>query len=77
MSDTTEENADNDRGDAPAELLWSLKTVVRKTGLSSASIYRYMACGRFPAQRQLGPNRVAWLASEVAAWSGTRPHPKT
>jgi predicted DNA-binding transcriptional regulator AlpA len=44
-----------------------------KTGLSRASIYRYLARNWFPARRRIGPGRVAWLASEVVAWMETRP----
>lgn len=58
------------------DLFWNLKTVRQKTGLSSATIYRYMALDLFPARRKLGPNRVGWLASEVKAWSESRPEPK-
>jgi prophage regulatory protein len=54
---------------------WSLGTVVLKTGLSRASIYRYAARGLFPARRRIGPGRVAWLASEVLAWMKSRPPP--
>jgi prophage regulatory protein len=57
----------------PHELLWSIKTVILKTGLSRPSIYRYMKCGRFPARRRVGPNRVAWVASEILAWIETCP----
>lgn len=52
---------------------WSLGTVVLKTGLSRASIYRYAARDLFPARRRIGPGRVAWLASEVLAWMESRP----
>jgi prophage regulatory protein len=52
----------------PDELLWSIKTVILKTGLSRASIYRYIKRGRFPARRRVGPNRVAWVPAEVVAW---------
>ncbi|OJU30762.1 MAG: hypothetical protein BGN89_18870 [Alphaproteobacteria bacterium 64-6] len=58
---------------ASDDIFWSLKTVRQKTGLSSATIYRYMAVDLFPARRKLGPNRVGWLASEVKAWSEKRP----
>lgn len=58
---------------ASDEIFWSLKTVRQKTGLSSATIYRYMARDLFPPRRKLGPNRVGWLASEVKAWSENRP----
>jgi prophage regulatory protein len=57
----------------PDELLWSIKTVVLKTGLSRASIYRYIKRGRFPARRRVGPNRVAWVANEILAWIQTCP----
>lgn len=53
--------------------LWSIKTVRNKTGLSRASIYKYVALGLFPRQRHLGPGRVAWRASEVRAWIESRP----
>src|SRR5262245_24817927 len=55
--------------------LWSISTVVQKTGLSRASIYRYVAHNLFPARRRIGPNRIAWLASEVLAWMQSRPRP--
>ena len=34
--------------------LWCLKTVVSKTGLSRASIYRYVARNLFPPRRRIG-----------------------
>jgi prophage regulatory protein len=59
--------------EAPDELLWNIKTVILKTGLSRPSIYRYMKRGRFPSRRRVGPNRVAWVPSEVVAWIETCP----
>jgi len=35
-------------------------------------IGRLEAAGKFPKRVQLGPNRVAWLLSEVDAWVGER-----
>jgi len=55
--------------------LWSIRTVVLKTGLSRASIYRYAARNLVPARRRIGPGRVAWLASEVLAWMEGCPQP--
>ena len=75
MTMTTEPNTRRDNHSAMDDLFWSLKTVRQKTGLSSATIYRYMALDLFPARRKLGPNRVGWLASEVKAWSQSRPQP--
>jgi prophage regulatory protein len=66
----------NDRGSdgaaPPGELLWSIKTVIQKTGLSRATIYRYTQRNMFPPKRRIGPNRVAWLAAEVVAWAESR-----
>lgn len=56
-----------------SEIFWDLRTVAQKTGLSRATIYRYMARGVFPQRRKVGPGRVAWLASEIIAWSFSRP----
>jgi prophage regulatory protein len=56
-----------------SEIFWDLRTVAQKTGLSRATVYRYMARGEFPQRRKVGPGRVAWLASEVTAWSLSRP----
>src|SRR5262245_32340595 len=65
-----------DSGHEPSgELLWNIKTVIQKTGLSRATIYRYVKCNLFPPRRRIGPNRVAWLAAEVVAWAESRPPP--
>lgn len=61
----------------PDELLWNIKTVILKTGLSRPSIYRYMKRGRFPPHRRIGPNRVAWVASDILAWIETCPCART
>jgi prophage regulatory protein len=71
---TTRDGADNG-AEPPDELLWSIKTVILKTGLSRPSIYRYMKRGQFPPRRRVGPNRVGWLAAEVIAWVETLPRP--
>lgn len=63
---TTITNHDDDE-------MWSLKTVVARTGLSRSTLYAYVSIGMFPKQRRLGVRRVAWLASEVRAWIASRP----
>ena len=68
---TTHDSAEG--ASEPDELLWNIKTVILKTGLSRPSIYRYMKRGQFPARRRVGPNRVAWVASEILAWIQTCP----
>ena len=55
------------------EEFWSIKIVMAKTGLSRAAIYDYVSHQRFPRQRRIGPNRVAWFATEVRAWMASRP----
>lgn len=44
--------------------------VCQLTGLSRASIYNYVSDPEFafPKQVRLGPNRVAWVRSEVERW---------
>ncbi len=42
------------------------------TGLSAATIYRWIEQGTFPRPVQLGPNSVGWRASEVEAWIESR-----
>ena len=69
---TTHDAADSGP-EPPDQLLWNIKTVILKTGLSRASIYRYMKRERFPPRRRVGPNRVAWVPAEVMAWIETRP----
>jgi prophage regulatory protein len=64
----TTHNCSDSGPDPPEELLWNIKTVILKTGLSRPSIYRYMKRGRFPPRRRVGPNRVAWVPAEVLAW---------
>jgi predicted DNA-binding transcriptional regulator AlpA len=58
---------------ATDEELWNIKVVKMKTGLSRASVYKYMALGLFPRQRHLGPGRVAWRASDVRMWIANCP----
>jgi prophage regulatory protein len=45
-----------------------LPEVRRRTGLSTATIYRKMERGEFPMKRQLSINAVAWYESDLNAW---------
>ena len=49
--------------------LLTIRQVKDITTLSRASIYRFMAAGRFPNSIQLSPNRRAWRLSEVLEWN--------
>lgn len=53
--------------------LWSVRTIIAKTGLARSTIYAYVKQGLFPRQRRLGPGRVGWRASEVRHWIESRP----
>ena len=49
--------------------LLTIRQVKDVTTLSRASIYRFMAAGRFPQSVHLSPNRRAWRLSEVLEWN--------
>ena len=51
----------------PVRLL-PLKEVINRVSYSRASIYAMTKEGRFPRPVKLGPNRVGWVESAVAAW---------
>jgi prophage regulatory protein len=50
-----------------------LEEVIELTGLSSSTIRRYAACGRFPMPRQVGPNAIRWLDEDLTDWMKSRP----
>lgn len=43
------------------------------TGLSKSSIYREIARGTFPKQKQLSRYSIGWRTSEIADWVTSRP----
>lgn len=42
--------------------------LTKRYGVSRATIYRWIADGRFPAPIKLGPNTSAWKASDLEAF---------
>lgn len=50
-----------------------VKDVVKLTGLSRVTIWRFEKVGRFPSRVQLGPNSVGWIEDHVLAWIADRP----
>ncbi|MBK5415597.1 helix-turn-helix transcriptional regulator [Pseudomonas sp. TH31] len=46
-----------------------LPKVMELVGLSQTTIYDMANAGRFPKQVKLGGRAVAWVKSEVLAWS--------
>lgn len=55
------------------QALWGIGTVAERTGLSRATVYRYVRRGLLPQRRRIGPGRVGWLATEIIAWMEARP----
>jgi prophage regulatory protein len=49
-----------------------LPEVVSTTGLSRASIYRFVSTGNFPAPVSIGPRAVAWSSAAVSDWITSR-----
>jgi prophage regulatory protein len=49
-----------------------LPLVIKKTGLSRMTIYRLENRGEFPQRKQLSPNSVGWLESEIDEWIASR-----
>jgi prophage regulatory protein len=54
-----------------------LPLVLKKTGLSRMTIYRLENRGEFPKRKQLSPNSVGWLESEIDEWIATRCSPQS
>jgi prophage regulatory protein len=50
------------------KILMTMKEVGPMVGFSKPQIYQMIREGRFPRQLRLGPNKIAFLRSEVLAW---------
>jgi predicted DNA-binding transcriptional regulator AlpA len=51
----------------------SIAIVDEMSGLSNVTRWRMENRGDFPKRRQISPNRVAYLESEILTWMDTRP----
>jgi prophage regulatory protein len=51
--------------DRRKDRLLRIKSVIFRTGLSVATIYRREAVGSFPKRKHLGPRSVAWYESDI------------
>lgn len=65
------ERATEPGADPPIRFL-RLAEVQARTGLSRATIYVWMAEGRFPRAIQLGPRSVGWIEAEIDEWMRER-----
>ena len=54
------------------DTLLTMPEVEAMTRLSKPTVYQMIREGRFPKQVRLGPNKVAWLRSEVTGWIGEK-----
>ena len=54
--------------DRSTDSLLRLGAVKRRTGLSTATIYRKMASGEFPQTIRLSVNVVAWYETDINRW---------
>ena len=50
------------------KVVLDIKGVIELTTLGQTTIYELARDGKFPKQRKLGSQRVAWLRSEVVDW---------
>lgn len=48
------------------------KQLAKILGVSEVTVWRWECEGRLPKKRQIGPNVVGWLASEIDAWLADR-----
>lgn len=58
--------------DVTPDQILRLDDVLRATGLSEPTIYRFMDAGTFPRPIPLGERAKGWLSREVAAWQRAR-----
>ena len=54
--------------------VFRLPEVVRLTGASRQSIYRWMGEGRFPKSIEIGVRAIGWRESDLKDWLESRPH---
>ena len=50
-----------------------LPEVEKMTGLSGSTVYRKIAKGTFPSQREIADRAVGWSLREVRQWCKDRP----
>lgn len=50
------------------DALLRIKTVTQATGLSSATVYRKLAAGKFPEPVRLGSRCTRWKAEAIRDW---------
>jgi prophage regulatory protein len=56
--------------DEPIRLV-RLPEVMRRTGLSRPTVYRYIVAGRFPKPAKIGA-MTCWISEEITSWINER-----
>jgi prophage regulatory protein len=56
----------------PNDRLLTMTDVEELVPYCKVTIYKMIGEGKFPHQVHLGPNKVAWLRSEVLGWISER-----
>ena len=51
------------------KLLLNLNEVIQATSISSATIYRRMAAGKFPRPVAVSDRAKRWRVADIAAWA--------
>lgn len=49
------------------------REVVVRTGHSRTTLWRKVKAGKFPAPKELGPNSIGWLESDIDTWLANLP----
>lgn len=57
---------------APGDRILRMPVVRERVGLSTATIYRRIAAGDFPAQVPLGGKSIGFRESAISEWIATR-----
>lgn len=53
--------------------IFRIEDVMRVTGLSKTTVYKYLKRGTFPALVRLTDRAVGWRAADIQAWIASRP----
>lgn len=51
-----------------ADIILTIRDVVKRTTISRAQLYRLMTEGRFPRPLSLSQQRIGWRASDIDRW---------
>lgn len=57
----------------PSDRILREPEVEATTGLHRQTRWRLEKEGKFPQRRQIGPNSIGWIESEITEWMKTRP----